>query len=123
MRNGSVRIQINEIIDSPKVITPGNGITWSIPAPEMLTIYVDGNVVAEGTLRADVTQTENLMLGKIVVPKQDSFRLTGAIDELEIWDDALEGAKSSVASRRSGNRSLPPLRRLRLNHRESPLSG
>ena len=92
IRNGSVRIQIDDIIDSPKSITPKR---WHHLAyartGDSLAIYLDGEPIAKGVMPVEVIQTENLILGKIIVPKQDSFRFTGVIDELEIWDGALPG--------------------------------
>jgi hypothetical protein len=90
VREGCVRIQVNDIVDSPKLVRPkvwhhlayvrGNG---------RVAVYLDGQRVAEAPLPAPVLQTENLVLGKIFVPKQDSFRFTGVVDELKIWSTAL----------------------------------
>lgn len=60
---------------------------------DRLTTYVDGLVVVEGRLPTEVLQSENLVVGKIVVPKQDSFRFTGIIDELKVWAGPLSGAE------------------------------
>ncbi len=93
VREGAVRIQVNEIIDSPKLIQPRRWYHLAyVRSGERLTTYVDGKVVVEGRLPAEVLQTENLIVGKIVVPKQDSFRFTGVLDELKIWAGALSAA-------------------------------
>lgn len=94
VREGAVRIQVNEIIDSPKVIQPKRWYHLAyVRSGDRLTTYVDGVVVVEGRLPTDVLQSENLIVGKIVVPKQDSFRFTGVIDELKIWAGPLTGAE------------------------------
>ena len=90
VREGAVRIQVDAIIDSAKVIQPRRWYHLAYTrANGVLTTYVDGVRVTSGPLPADVLQEENLMLGKIVVPKQDSFRFTGVIDDVGIWDGAL----------------------------------
>lgn len=94
VREGAVRIQVNEIIDSPKMIQPRRWYHLAyVRAGDRLTTYVDGVIVVEGRLPTDVLQSENLLVGKIVVPKQDSFRFTGTIDELKVWAGPLTGAE------------------------------
>lgn len=90
VREGSVRIQIDELLDSPKRVQPGRWHHLAYTrAGDAVTVYLDGEVINEGKLPTAVIQTENLIVGKIVVPGQDSFRFTGMLDELKIWDAAL----------------------------------
>ncbi|MEN3942355.1 LamG domain-containing protein [Prosthecobacter sp. SYSU 5D2] len=90
IREGCVRIQIDELLDSPKRVQPGRWHHLAYTrAGDAVMVYLDGQVINAGVLPAAVIQTENLILGKIVVPGQDSFRFTGMLDELKIWDAAL----------------------------------
>ena len=94
VREGCVRIQVNDIVDSPKLV---RAKTWHhlayVRGNGRVAVYLDGQRVAEAPLPTAVLQTENLMLGKIVVPKQDSFRFTGVIDELKVWAGPLAEAE------------------------------
>ena len=58
-----------------------------------MKIHLDGKVITEARVPAPVIQTQPLMVGKIVVPNQDSFRFTGLMDELKVWDAALDAAE------------------------------
>ena len=60
---------------------------------DLAKIHLDGKVITEARLPAPVIQTQPLMVGKIVVPNQDSFRFTGLMDELKVWDAALDAAE------------------------------
>lgn len=105
VREGAVRIQINEIVDSSKQIAPGRWYHLAyVRAGENLTTYVDGQVAVTGRLPAAVIQTENLQIGKITVPKQDSFRFTGVLDELKIWAGPLTAADVQREFVRAGRR-------------------
>jgi hypothetical protein len=108
VREGCVRIQIDELLDSPKRVQPGcwHHLAYA-RAGDAVTVYLDGQVINKGVLPAAVIQTENLILGKIVVPGQDSFRFTGMLDELKIWDAALPDA-AVLAEYRSVATSLRP---------------
>lgn len=105
VREGAVRIQIDEIVDSPPRIAPGRWYHLAyVRSGENLTTYVDGQVAVSGRLPANVIQTENLMVGKIAVPKQDSFRFTGVLDELKIWAGPLTAAAVQREFARAGRR-------------------
>ena len=85
-----MRIQLNQTIDSAKVIQPRRWyhVVYT-RAGDVGRIYLDGELLQTGKLPTDAMQDEGLMIGKIVVPKQDSFRFTGCLDELKIWQGAL----------------------------------
>jgi len=81
-------------VDSPRLIQPQ--VWYNLVyarAKGRVAVYLDGKRIAEAPLSTAVLQTENLIVGKIFVPKQDSFRFTGSIDELKIWGGALSEAE------------------------------
>ena len=94
VREGCVRIQIGELMDSPKVVQAHQWHHLAYTrAGDQVKIHLDGKVITEARLPAPVIQTQPLMVGKIVVPNQDSFRFTGLMDELKVWDAALDAAE------------------------------
>lgn len=105
VREGAVRIQVNEIVDSPRQIEPRRWYHLAyVRTGDNLTTYVNGQVAVTGRLPAPVIQTENLMVGKITVPKQDSFRFTGVLDELKIWAGPITAADIKREFHRAGQR-------------------
>jgi concanavalin A-like lectin/glucanase superfamily protein len=94
VREGCVRIQVDELVDSSKLVRAHqwHHVAYT-RAGEQVKIYLDGKVITQAKLPSPVLQTEPLMVGKIVVPEQDSFRFTGLMDELKIWDAALDEAE------------------------------
>lgn len=93
VREGAVRIQIDELVDSPRLVEARrwHHLAYTRAGADV-SVFLDGRLVATARLPAPVIQTENLMVGKIVVPRQDSFRFTGVLDELKIWNRALDGS-------------------------------
>lgn len=91
VREGSVRIQIDELVDSPKLVEARrwHHLAYTRAGADVY-LYLDGKQIKAARLTAPVIQSENLMIGKIIVPRQDSFRFTGVLDELKIWKRALE---------------------------------
>lgn len=91
VREGAVRIQIDELVDSPKLVEARrwHHLAYTRAGADV-RIFLDGRMVATANLPMPVIQSENLMIGKIVVPRQDSFRFTGVLDELKIWNGALD---------------------------------
>ena len=88
--NGCARIQIDKIIDSPKLIEPGKWYNIVFTRKSgILKIYIDGNMVLEKELPGNVIATEHLILGRLFVPKRNDFRFTGIIDDLKIWDSPI----------------------------------
>lgn len=105
VREGAVRIQISDIVDSPRQIAPRQWYHLAyVRSGEKLTTYVNGQVAITGRLPAPVIQSENLMVGKITVPKQDSFRFTGVLDELKIWSGPLTAVEVQQEFARAGQR-------------------
>lgn len=93
VREGCVRIQIDALVDSPKLVQAHQWHHLAYTrAGDQVNIYLDGKVITQAKLPVPVLQTAPLIVGKIVVPKQDSFRFTGLLDELKIWDAALDAA-------------------------------
>jgi len=90
IREGRARIQIEQIIDSPKLIEPRkwNHIVFTRKAG-ILRIYLNSNMVMEKEHHTRVIRSASLILGKLFVPKRNDFRLCGMIDELKIWDSGI----------------------------------
>ena len=90
IREGAVRIQIGNIVNSQKIIEKNQwyNIVYT-RKNNLMKIYMNGALVKEAELDAAVIQSENLMLGKINVPDSTAFRFTGMLDELRIYHGAL----------------------------------
>lgn len=90
VRNGAIRIQIDKIIDSTKLIVANewNHLAFS-RKDKLVRIYLNGEIVTEKENNVKVIGSEPLILGKLFVPNRNDFNFAGVIDELKIWNSAL----------------------------------
>jgi len=90
VREGCVRIQIDEIVDSEPLVQARrwHHLAYARSGSDV-KVYLDGELVTRAELPGSVIQSEPLILGKIVVPGRDDFRFTGIMDELRIWAGVL----------------------------------
>ncbi|NOY00542.1 MAG: LamG domain-containing protein [Verrucomicrobia bacterium] len=97
IRNGRVLIQIGDKMASEALLKKNR---WYhvvyVRKGKVLRIYLDAVLVKTGELATAVLQDAPLIAGRINVPKRDSFRFTGVMDELKIFGGALteEGVKA-----------------------------
>jgi len=114
IREGAVRIQIDGIIDSKKIIEANkwHNVVYARKSG-LTTIYVNGEAVKEAELKTAVIQSENLMLGKINVPDKPTFRFTGMLDELRIFKNALSAGEIKTLYRNTVDAPLADSKRER----------
>lgn len=103
IREGRVLIQIAEKLSSEVLIKKDRWYHLVYARKgKVMSIFVDGVLVKKGKLPMAVMQDAPLIAGRIEVPGRDTFRFTGVMDELRIYDAALnvEQVKALFTARR-----------------------
>ena len=105
--SGQVHVGISgEVLTSDAVVTANQWthVAVSVGSDDLVTIYLDGYSVASKTF----TRTEDLGPGfSIGAILEDSFAFAGAIDQVKVWESALDASQINASMHAYATADVP----------------